>query len=55
MSSTPVISILFLLDGASLETVTATWHWQNIQVHVSSTHNMLERSNTVNSYFTNDN
>ena len=55
MSATPVINILFLLDSASLETGIATWHWQNIQVHVSSTHNMLERNNTVNSYFTNDN
>ena len=55
MSATPVIDILFLLDSASLETIIATWHWQNIQVHVTSTHNIVERNSTVNSCFIDDN
>ena len=47
MSATPVIDILFLLDSASLETIIATWHWHNIQVHVTWTHNIVERNNNL--------
>ena len=45
---THVAGILFLLDSASLETFIAIWHCHNIQVYVSSAHNILERNNAVN-------